>query len=104
MKTIAEQLKLKKFPFEIKDPNNNQIYYEDSNGYWVKSEYDSNNNRIYFKNSDGYWGKSEYDSNNNEVYFEDSDGEIIDKRPKQTPEFTMEELIEKLGYDFKIKK
>ena len=83
MKTIAQQLNVKDFPFKIKDKNNNRIYYEDSNGYWSKREFDKNNNII---------------------YYEDSDGEIIDKRPKPTPEFTMEELIEKLGYEFKIKK
>jgi hypothetical protein len=26
---------------------------EDSNGYWVKQEYDSNNNEIYYEDSDG---------------------------------------------------
>ena len=83
MKTIAKQLKITDFPFEIKDKNNNRIYYEDSNGFWYKQE---------------------FDSNNNEIYYENSSGTIIDKRPKPTPEFTMEELIEKLGYEFKIKK
>jgi len=28
--TIAKQLKIKDFPFEIKDKNGNQIYLEDS--------------------------------------------------------------------------
>ena len=83
MKTIAQQLKVKDFPFEIKDKNNNLIYWEDSEGYWCKREFDSNCNRIY----------CEY-----------SDGEIIDNRPKSTPEFTMEELIAKVGFEFKIKK
>ena len=35
MKTIAQQLNIKEFPFEIKDENGNVIYY------------DSNNNVIY---------------------------------------------------------
>ncbi len=61
MKTIAQQLKITDFPFRIKDKNNNQIYFEDSNGY------------------------------------------IIDNRPKSTPEYTMEELIAKVGFEFKIK-
>lgn len=51
--TIAQQLKIKKFPFEIKDSNDNRIYYENSDGYWSKSEYDSDGNRIYYENSDG---------------------------------------------------
>ncbi len=104
MKTIAEQLNVTDFPFEIKDKNNNEIYYESSNGFWWKQEYDSNNNRIYCENSTGYWCKREYNQNNNIIYFEDSSGYIIDNRPKTTPEFTMEELVEKLGFEFKIKK
>ena len=30
--TIAKQLKIKEFPFEIKDSKGNQIYFEDSYG------------------------------------------------------------------------
>ena len=30
MKTIAQQLNIKEFPFRIKDKNGNQIYFEDS--------------------------------------------------------------------------
>jgi hypothetical protein len=125
MKTIAKQLKVTNFPFRIKDKNNNEIYYEHSDGYWEKQEFDKNNNPIYLENSNGYWEKQEFDKNNNEIYYErsngywykqefdknnnqiyweDSKGTIRDNRPKSTPEFTMEELIEKLGYNFKIKK
>jgi hypothetical protein len=62
------------------DLNNNEIYYENSNGHWEKKEFDSNNNIIYHENSDGFWSKREYDSNNNVIYFENSNGKIIDKR------------------------
>lgn len=103
MKTIAQQLNVKEFPFEIKDKNGNPIYWEDSDGYWWKREYDSNGNEIYYENSNEYWCKSEYDSNGNEIYceysngdwikskydsngnelyYENSDGEIVDNRPK----------------------
>jgi hypothetical protein len=74
MKTIAEQLNITEFPFIIKDKNGNQIYYEDSNGYWSKWEYDSNGNQIYFEDSYGYWYKKEYDTKGNEIYFENSKG------------------------------
>ena len=37
----------------IYDSNNNQIYYEDSNGDWEKHEYDSNGKRIYYENNNG---------------------------------------------------
>ena len=53
MKSIAKQLKIKEFPFKIKNSNGNCIYFEDSDGFWYKNEYDSNGNRIYFENSDG---------------------------------------------------
>jgi len=60
--------------FRLFDSDGNQIYYEDSDGFWSKSEYDSNGNKIYLEDSDGYWSKSEYDSNGNKIYLEDSDG------------------------------
>ena len=120
--TIAQQLNVKKFPFTIKDSKGNRIYYEDSWGYWSKhefdsngneiyfeksngfwrtSEYDSKGNQIYFKNSEGFWVKREFDSNGNRIYYEDSVGIIKDYR--NIPEYTMEELVEKLG-NFKLKK
>ena len=124
-KTIAQQLNIKEFPFEIKDEQGNKIYFEDLDGfwckrefdssgnkiyfetvdgYWTRREYDSNGNQIYFEDSDGFWYRKEYDSNGYEIYFEDSSGLIIDKRPKPVPEYTMEELTKILGKEFKIKK
>jgi len=81
MKTIAQQLKIKKFPFIIKDDNGNQIYYEDSNVFWFKQEFDSNGNKIYYEDSNGY------------VY-------IINNRPK-TVEITLDEIASKFGIDVK---
>ena len=104
MKTIAQKLKITEFPFVIKDKNNNEIYFETLRGYWYKQEFDSNNNRIYYENSEDHWGRYKYDSNNNEIYYENSEGIIDDNRPKLTPEYTMEELVKKLGFEFKIKK
>ena len=82
MKTIAQQLNVTEFPFSIKDKNGNEIYREDSNGFWIKREYDSNGNVIYRETSDGYWCKWEYDSNGNRIYFENYNGLIEDNRPK----------------------
>ena len=82
MKTIAQQLNIKEFPFRIKDKSGNQIYCEYSDGFWWKREYDSNGNEIYWENSTGYWCKWEYDSNGNRIYYEDSTGYIVDNRPK----------------------
>lgn len=106
MITIAQQLKIKKFPFIINDHNGNEIYYENSDGYWWKFEFDSNGNEIYYEDSEGFWWKSEYDSNGNRIYYEDLNGTIIDNRPK-TVELTMDEIAKKLGIDvnlLKIKK
>lgn len=72
--TIAQQLNIKDFPFVIKDKTGNQIYWENSDGYWHKSEYNPNTQTIKFENSNGYWSKREYDSRGFEIYFEDSDG------------------------------
>jgi hypothetical protein len=80
--TIAQQLKIKKFPFSIKDSNGNEIYCENLDGFWIKREYDSNSNRTRFETSTGYWSICEYDEEDREIYFENSDGEIHDNRPK----------------------
>jgi len=113
MKTIAQQLNVKEFPFEIKDKNGNQIYFENSegswlkrefdsngkeiyieysNGSWAKREFDSNGNEIYFLTSYGFWLKTEYDSNGNLIYYENSDGVVIDNRPKPSCEGKIVEI------------
>jgi hypothetical protein len=103
--TIAKQLKIKEFPFTIKDSKGNQIYWESSTGYWDKREYDSKGNRIYLENSTGYWAKMEYDSKGKQIYWEDSEGTIIDKRPKTEIQKAIELLTkEGLIVDGKILK
>jgi len=119
MKTIAQQLNIKEFPFKINDSNGNQIYYENSFGiwekkefnsnnsliyyessfgYWEKKEFDSNSNIIYYENSKGSWYKKEYDSNNRVIYYENSDGVIVDNKPKVV-ELTLDEIASKLGIE-----
>jgi uncharacterized protein YbcV (DUF1398 family) len=73
--TIAQQLKIKDFPFVIKDKDGNEIYWETSDGYWIKYEYDVNGIEIYWENSDGI---------------------LIDKRPKIV-EVSLEDIAAKLG-------
>ncbi len=82
MKTIAQQLNVKEFPFRIKDKDGNEIYYEASNGFWWKQEFDSNGKIVYSEDSHGGWYKYEYDSNGKEIYFENCYGVINDNRPK----------------------
>jgi len=118
--TIAQFLNVKDFPFVIKDKNSNQIYYEVSNGFWLKSEYDDEGKEIYYENSDGFWikreyddqgnkiyfeysngfwRKSEYDDEGKEIYYENSDGYIVDNRPKQMIELTLEDIAKLKGVD-----
>ena len=82
--TIAQQLGIKDFPFEIKDKSGNRIYFEKSNNYWAKWEFDSNGNQIYLQNSYNYWTKRKYDSNDNQIYYENSEGIVRDNRSKET--------------------
>ena len=121
MKTIAQQLKIKDFPFVIKDKDGNLIYHEKSTGYWDKSERDAYGNEIRFENSTGYWFRREYDANGNEIYWEnsyglwikrewdahgkeiyieDSSGGIMDNRLKSV-ELTLEQIADK--FDINVK-
>ena len=90
------------YPIWLYDSNNNLIYCENSNRYWVKQEYDSNNNELYCEDSDGFWVKREFDSNNNRIYWENSQGIIIDKRPKEVKRLTHKEICELTGYNVEI--
>jgi len=102
MKTIAQQLKVKEFPFKIKDKDGNQIYYESITGYWNKREYDKDGNEIYYESSSGCWNKREYDKYGNQIYYENSIGFIEDKR---TTEMTIAEIEKELNItNLKIKK
>ena len=51
--TIAQQLNITTFPFEIKDNQGRVIYHEFSDGFWWKCEYNQNGNEIYYENSIG---------------------------------------------------
>ena len=75
-KTLTKQLKINNFPFEIKDNNENQIYYEYSNGYWCKKE---------------------FNQNNEEIYFEDSIGIIEDNRKEKVVEITFNDIAKLLN-------
>jgi len=100
MKTIAQQLNIKTFPFEIKDSDGNRIYfewsdgvwskyerngrkvirYENSKGYWEKREW-VDDKVIRYEDSKGFWVKREY-AGGEMIYWEDSNGIIMDNRPK----------------------
>lgn len=65
--TIAKQLKIKDFPFEIRDRNDKIIYVENSDGSWQRREYDANGNNIFYEDSNGVWAKREYDANGKQI-------------------------------------
>jgi hypothetical protein len=80
--TIAQQLNITTFPFEIRDEKGRVIYHEERDGWWFKREYDQNGNEIYLENRYGF---------------------IRDNRPKPKPEpvkkqTAVEWLIEQLFF------
>ena len=87
---------------ELFDKKGRRVYRFYENLYGDSSEYtyDSHGNHLTYKNSDGYSSEYTYDSNGNELTYKDSNGVM---RGFDIPEYTMEELVEKLG-NFKIKK
>jgi len=52
-KTIAQELNITEFPFQIEDSRGNLIYLEFENQYWAKYRFDSEGNQIYYENSKG---------------------------------------------------
>ena len=59
-----------------------------------------NNKLIYFEDSNRFWKKWEYDSEGNVIYFEDSTGIIKDNRPKSCEG----KIVEIGGEKFKLVK
>ena len=82
-KTIAQQLGVTDFPFEVRDRRGNIIYKEYKEGFWVKREFDSENRELHFQRSDNYWVKWEYDEEGEEIYYEDSNGLVQDNRTEE---------------------
>ena len=81
MKTITPLSKTYKelgiaftFPIKIKDENGNETYFENSDRYWVRCEYDETGKATYYETSCGLWFRREYDEKGNLTYFEDSNG------------------------------
>jgi len=62
------------FPIKINDSNGKLTYFEASNGYGERWEYDDNGKVTYCEDSDDYWHKYERDDNGNETYYENSGG------------------------------
>ena len=75
-------------------------FIKDSDGFSFESTYDSNGKELTYKNSTGYSYEYTRDSEGKELTYKSSTGV---SRGFDIPEYTMEELVEKLG-NFKIKK
>jgi hypothetical protein len=82
------------------DEKGRELTYETSEGYWSKRTRDEKGRELTYEDSKGSWSKSTRDENGNILTYEDSNGTRIGF---DIPEYTMEELVEKLG-NFKIKK
>jgi YD repeat-containing protein len=82
------------------DERGNKLTYKSSSGLSYESTYDERGNQLTYKSSSGLSWESTYDEQGNELTYKDSKG---DTRGVNIPEFTMEELVAKLG-NFKIKK
>jgi hypothetical protein len=101
------------FPIIIKDKSGDVAYWQNLNGSWLKKTYDDNGKLLTYKNSDGYWSVETYDDNGKKLTFKNSDGyykikgsfvtkEEYEEFFNPIPEYTMEELIAKIG-NFKLK-
>ena len=82
------------------DKYGNALTHRNSRGYYYKYTRDENGYVLTFKDSKGYSYEFTYDESGNELTYKDSYGK---KRGFNIPEFTMEELTQKLG-NFKLKK
>ena len=78
----------------INDKNGNSIYFEGSNGFWEKREWDSQGRLIYTEDCSGFWEKFEYNSESNCIYYKNRNGVIKDNR--------IPEIIEHNGRKYKI--
>tara|TARA_R110002153_G_scaffold6130_2_gene28009 strand:+ start:477 stop:896 length:420 start_codon:yes stop_codon:yes gene_type:complete len=101
------------------DEKGNVLTYKDSDGYWYECTYNENGNRLTCKGSDGFWEEHTYDEKGNELTYENSDGFWSEytydekgneltyensngtKRGFGIPEYTIKDLVEKLG-NFKL--
>jgi hypothetical protein len=71
----------------VEDKRGNYIYFESFDGKeWDMNEYDDNDNNLYYEDSDGWWKKMMYDNDNIHVYALDSFGNEWGKKPKKINE------------------
>jgi len=104
--TIAQELGITQFPFEIKDGKGNIIYMEDKNGYWERREIDSEGREVYYEDCNAYFIKTVYDEKGNEIYSQNPFGRIYKEpapqaqpkakpKPEPTPTITLQHCLDR---------
>jgi hypothetical protein len=99
----------------VENKNGDYIYFETYDGKeWDINDFDDNNNNIYYEDSDGYWFKQKFDEYGNTIYKLDSYGnettnnvnESSDKSKEEPTNSVKENLLklkEKIGFDKALK-
>ena len=80
------------------DKNGNQLTYKGSNGYSYEKTYNENGKVLTFKDSNGFSWEKTYGKNGMVLTFRDSN---FVERGFDIPEFTMKQLVDKVG-NFKL--
>ncbi len=110
---IITDLENVEFPIIIEDKKGNTIYMQWEDGSWSQYTYDEKNNLLTCKTSSGNLSERTYDEKGNLLTYKNSNGhfrikgESVTKEEFElfvngTPEYTMEELVSKIG-NFKLK-
>ena len=73
-------------------------YYTYLYGYWNEFTYNDKGKELSFKDSKGYWLEYTYDEKGNQLTYKNSRGYKISF---DIPEYTMTDLVEKIG-NFKL--
>ena len=103
------------FPIIIRDKKGNIIYLQYKDDIWEEYTYDEKGNILTYKDSSGNWYEYTYNNKGKQLTSKTSGGyyvikgEFVTKEEYEAfvnpiPEYTMEELVAKLGHNFKIKK
>ena len=74
-KTKARELGITKFPYRETDKNDNQTYWENSNGDWYKWRYNEKGKITYYESCIGQWWSTKFNNNGYETYKEWYTGE-----------------------------
>ena len=72
METIAQKLKIKNFPFIIKD-DGNEVYVENEDGTWIARGFDADDNMIWYEDSSGFSFKQEFNNLRRILYYDSND-------------------------------